>query len=62
MKTQKLISIPDMCGLVNRDRRTLWAWVRDAKFPKPIKMNGRTIGWPESAYQSWLQEQMGGDQ
>lgn len=60
MTTQKIISIKEMCGFINRDRRTLWVWVRDNRFPQPIKMNGRTIGWPESVYQSWLKEQMEG--
>lgn len=58
MATQKLISIKQMTDFLNRDRRTLWAWVRDGKFPEPIKMNGRTVGWPESVYQQWLSEQM----
>ncbi|MHA6962877.1 helix-turn-helix transcriptional regulator [Zobellella denitrificans] len=60
MTTQKLLSIKEICSFINRDRRTLWAWVRDGKFPQPIKMNGRTLGWPESVYQGWLAEQMGG--
>ncbi len=50
-----LLSIEDVCKLINRNRRTLWEWVRDGKFPQPIKINGRTLGWKESTYNEWIE-------
>jgi prophage regulatory protein len=50
----RLITIKDMCALINRDRRTLWAWVKSGKFPEPLRINGRTIGWRASSYRAWL--------
>ena len=58
MISQKILSITAVCELVGRNRRTLWAWVRDGVFPKPIKVHGKTVGWPESVYQRWLAELM----
>jgi prophage regulatory protein len=58
MTSQKLISISEMCLLLNRDRRTVWTWVKLKQFPQPLRMNGRTIGWPELLYQAWLKEKM----
>ena len=58
MTTQKILSINDICQLVQRNRKTLWTWVHQGLFPQPIKMNGRTIGWPESSYQQWLNEKV----
>lgn len=52
---EHLIGIKEMCGLIGRDRRTLWAWVRSGKFPEPLRINGRTIGWRASSYRSWLE-------
>lgn len=49
-----LINIRDMCALLNRDRRTLWFWVKNGKFPQPLKINGRTVGWRASEYRAWL--------
>ncbi|MGB5854891.1 MAG: AlpA family phage regulatory protein [Oceanisphaera sp.] len=43
-----------MCALLNRDRRTLWFWVKNGKFPQPLKINGRTVGWRASEYRAWL--------
>jgi predicted DNA-binding transcriptional regulator AlpA len=40
MISQKILSITAVCELVGRNRRTLWAWVRDGVFPEPIKVHG----------------------
>lgn len=50
----RLITIKDMCALINRNRRTLWSWVKNGKFPEPLRINGRTVGWRASSYQAWL--------
>lgn len=57
----KLLSIKDVCKLINKDRRTLWVWVREGKFPQPLKMNGRTIGWKAETYIQWLSELEGAE-
>lgn len=52
---ERIISISDMTQLLNIDRRTLWVWhAKRGVFPAPIKNEGRTIGWPETVYQNWL--------
>ncbi len=52
---QTLLSIKMICELINRDRRTLWVWVRDGRFPQPLKHNGRTLGWTVKQYDDWLE-------
>jgi prophage regulatory protein len=37
-------------------RSTIWRWVRDDQFPKPIKLGGSTR-WPEVAVLAWEAEQ-----
>ncbi|MEF1289959.1 helix-turn-helix transcriptional regulator [Vibrio sp. M260118] len=53
----KLISITQMCEFLNRDRRTLWVWVRDGKFPEGIKLGNRTLGWKPETLKEWLEQQ-----
>ncbi|WP_428440085.1 helix-turn-helix transcriptional regulator [Photobacterium sagamiensis] len=55
LKAEKLLSIMDVCMLVGRDRRTLWCWVRDGKFPQPLRTGNKTLGWRVSTYEGWLQ-------
>ncbi|MGO4999355.1 helix-turn-helix transcriptional regulator [Oceanisphaera sp. W20_SRM_FM3] len=49
-----LISIAQMCKLLNRDRRTLWTWVKNGDFPQPVRHQGRTLGWLVESYRTWL--------
>ena len=60
MKSQKILSITDVCHLIHRSRKTLWTWVNNGDFPEPIRLRGRAIGWPESVYQEWIAKQMEG--
>ncbi|MBB6055274.1 MAG: helix-turn-helix transcriptional regulator [Trichlorobacter sp.] len=53
---EQIISIPEMEKLVNRDYKTLWVWVKNGNFPKPVRVNGRAIGWTQSSYQKWIDE------
>lgn len=57
MVNQKLVTISEVCEMFNRHRSTLWVWVDEGKFPKPIKLNGRTLGWKSEAIQDWLKQQ-----
>ncbi|MPW37639.1 AlpA family transcriptional regulator [Vibrio sp. B1Z05] len=54
---EKLISIAQMCELLNRDRRTLWVWVKQGKFPKGVMLGKRTLGWTQEVYREWLNKQ-----
>ena len=37
---------------------TLWRWVRQGLFPKPVKLNGNKLMWLESEVNEWEQEQI----
>ncbi len=54
MLATQLLTYTDVMALTQRDRRTIWTWVKAGKFPQPIKMGGRTIGWPVSSYEAWV--------
>jgi len=57
MTDNNLLSINQVCEKVNRSRVTLWKWVKDGQFPKPLKIGNRTLGWKEADFNDWLQEQ-----
>jgi prophage regulatory protein len=37
---------------------TIWRWVREGKFPKPIKLGPRTSAWRESDIELWAKDPM----
>ncbi|OTG62097.1 hypothetical protein B9T29_08685 [Acinetobacter sp. ANC 3903] len=49
---------PARNGLLPITAKTLWTWVREEKFPKPIKMNGVTV-WNFDDVEKWLKSQAG---
>lgn len=53
---KRLLTYADVCGMLNRNYKTIWAWVRDGKFPRPIKLNGQTLGWRQEDFENWLIE------
>ncbi len=54
-QNNRLLSITQVCNLINRDRRSLWRWVTEGRFPQPLRLNGRTLGWRQETYQEWLE-------
>lgn len=58
----RIISLREMAHLLNRTPKTIWRmWAKDGVLPKPLMINGRTLGWKESTYSAWLAEKAGGE-
>ena len=52
--SNQLISISQMCKNLNKGRTTLFCWVRDHKFPQPLRVGNKTLGWTNQQYSTWL--------
>lgn len=55
-KTRTLKAKPARVGLLPVSQKTIWTWVREGKFPSPIRLNGRTV-WNLSNVKEWIAEQ-----
>lgn len=51
----QIISIKAMCKNLNKGRSTLFVWVRDGKFPPPLRVGKKSLGWSQKQYQQWLE-------
>lgn len=49
-----LLRLPQVLARVPVGRSTLWGWVRDGRFPKPIKLGPMTTAWRASEISAWL--------
>ena len=56
-QSNRIISITELSQLLSKSRVSIWRWERDQILPKPIKVQGRTIGWRESSILEWLETQ-----
>lgn len=52
-KMRRLKAKPAREGLLPVSEKTIWTWVNEGKFPKPIRLNGRTV-WRLSDVTSWI--------
>lgn len=52
-KSRTLKAKPAREGLLPVSEKTIWAWVSEGKFPKPIRLNGRSV-WRLSDVTSWI--------
>ena len=54
MQTTQILRIGDVMQAVGLSRVTIWRWVRDGKFPAPIRLGSRHIGWRSEEVQAWI--------
>ena len=45
--------VEEITGL---SRSTIYLLMSRGEFPKPVKLTGRAVAWPESAITKWLAE------
>ena len=52
----RLATVVAMTGL---PRSTLYAEMAAGRFPRPIKLTVRAVGWPRALVESWIAERIG---
>ena len=53
----KLITKDDVAKLFQVRNRTIEKWVKDGKFPRPLKI-GRYVWWDESELLAWVKGEL----
>ena len=54
----KFLRIKDVMDKTGIARSTIWLWVSEDKFPKPIKLSPRITVWENSKLDDWMQERL----
>ena len=55
-KFKRVSAKPASRGLVGVGKTTIWRWVQEGFFPKPIKLSDHVTAWRLSDVQNWLDE------
>lgn len=55
MKLIKLKAVMDCTGLA---RSTVYKFIAEDRFPKPVKLGVRMVAWVESEIQQWIQDKI----
>ncbi|KWN02825.1 MULTISPECIES: helix-turn-helix transcriptional regulator [Burkholderia] len=51
----KVLRIIDVMEAVGVKKSTIYQWVKDGKFPVPLRLGTRSVGWRQSDVESWLE-------
>ena len=51
----RLPAVKDRTGL---SRSTIYLRISQGKFPKPVSLGGRAVGWVEVEIEDWLNQQI----
>lgn len=59
--SENFIRIKNVSYLTSIARSTIWLWVKEGRFPKPIKVSPRVTVWKLFDIQQWQEHQVQGD-
>jgi prophage regulatory protein len=57
----RILKRPEVEAMTGFSKSTLYARIAAGEFPKPVKLGGansRSVGWPESAVNDWIEARM----
>jgi len=54
----KMLRIADVLERTGLSRRTLYGEISEGRFPKPVQLTSRCVGWPEADVSAWLEERV----
>lgn len=50
-----VVRLPKVLLAAALSRSTVYAMIADGRFPKPMKLGERAVGWPEVEIAAWLE-------
>ena len=51
----RLIRLPEVQHRVGLGRSTIYRWMAEGKFPKPVQLGGYAVAWPEDKIVRWIE-------
>lgn len=52
--TTRLIRRPELLRMTGLANSTLYAYMAQGRFPRPVKIGARSVAWPEEAILDWI--------
>ena len=54
----RLLRLPDVSVIVGIRKSSIYALMKEGKFPKCIYITSKTVAWPESAVLAWVNDRI----
>lgn len=53
-----ILRLPEVKARTGLSRSTIYARIAEDRFPKPVSLGGRAVGWIDAEVQQWLNQQI----
>ena len=53
-RVTRLIRLPEGQHRVGLGRSTIYRWMAEGKFPKPVQLGGYSVAWAEDEVEAWI--------
>ena len=57
-RVTRLIRLPEVKHRVGLGRSTIYRWMSEGKFPKPVQLGGYAVAWGEEDIIAWVESQL----
>jgi len=54
----RMLRLPAVLARTGLSRSTIYLRISEGRFPKPISLGGRAVGWVEAEINAWLNRQI----
>lgn len=58
-RVTRLIRLKEVQHRVGLGRSTIYRWMAEGKFPKPIQLGGYTVAWAQEDIDGWIATRLG---
>jgi len=53
-RVTRLIRLPEVQHRVGLGRSTIYRWMAEGNFPKPVQLGGYSVAWAEDEVEDWI--------
>ena len=57
-RVTRLIRLPEVQHRVGLGRSTIYRWMSEGKFPKPVQLGGYSVAWSEREVEAWISDRL----
>lgn len=54
----ELLTIEELCKYTHYKRSSLYRWMKEGTFPKPLKLGERRVRWNKKDVDKWFKKQL----
>ena len=54
----RFVRLREVMARTGLSRSTIYVWVAEGRFPKPVPLGERSVGWIESELEEWLRDRI----